>query len=57
MVAAITKAIMTHFAEVKVMQPVLADLDPDEMVEQTLTAPAPLHPAAARVYQELKLIK
>jgi TRAP transporter TAXI family solute receptor len=57
MVAAIAKAIMTHIAELKTMQPVLADLDPDEMVAQTLTAPAPLHPIAAAIYRDLGLIK
>jgi uncharacterized protein len=57
MVAAIVKAIMTHIAQLKTMQPVLADLDADHMVAQTLTAPAPLHPVAAAVYQELGLIK
>jgi uncharacterized protein len=57
MVAAIAKAIMTHIPEVRRMQPVLADLDAEQMVAQTLTAPAPLHPAAAAIYQELGLIK
>ena len=37
MVAAITKAITTHIAELRMMQPVLADLDADEMVAQSLT--------------------
>jgi uncharacterized protein len=57
MVATIAKAIMTHIAELKKMQPVLADLDAARMVAQTLTAPAPLHPVAAEIYQELGLIK
>jgi len=57
MVAAVVKAIMTHIAQLKTMQPVLADLDADHMVAQTLTAPAPLHPVAAAIYQELGLIK
>jgi TRAP transporter TAXI family solute receptor len=57
MVAAIAKAIIAHIAELKMTQPVLADLDAEQMVAQTLTAPAPLHPAAAAVYEELGLIK
>jgi hypothetical protein len=57
MVATIAKAIMRHIAEVRKLQPVLADLDPEQMVAQTLTAPAPLHPVAAAIYQELGLIK
>jgi uncharacterized protein len=57
MVAAVVKAIMTHIAQLKTMQPVLADLDADHLVAQTLTAPAPLHPVAAAVYQEMGLIK
>jgi uncharacterized protein len=57
MVAAIVKAIMTHIDQLKTMQPVLADLDADQMVAQTLTAPAPLHPVAAAIYQEMGLIK
>jgi TRAP transporter TAXI family solute receptor len=57
MVAAIAKAIVTHIAELKRMQPVLADLDPYEMVAQTLTAPAPLNPVAAGIYRDLGLVK
>ena len=57
MVAAIAKAIMTHIPELRMMQPVLADLDAEQTVAQSLTAPAPLHPAAAAVYQELGLIE
>jgi uncharacterized protein len=57
MVAAVVKAIITHIPEVSRLQPVLADLDAGQMVAQTLTAPAPLHPAAAAVYQALGLIK
>jgi TRAP transporter TAXI family solute receptor len=56
-VAAVAKAIMTHIAELKKMHPVLVDLDAERMVARTLTAPAPLHPAAAAVYKELQLIK
>jgi TRAP-type uncharacterized transport system substrate-binding protein len=52
MVAALAKAIMTHVAELKTIHPVLADLDAEQMVAQTLTAPAPLHPAAAAVCKE-----
>jgi TRAP transporter TAXI family solute receptor len=57
MVAAIAKAIVTHIAELKVMHPVLAELEAEQMVAQTLTAPAPLHPVAAAIYQELGLMK
>lgn len=57
MVATITKAIMTHIGEIKTLHPVLADLDADQMVTQSLTAPAPLHPVAAVIYQEMGLIK
>ena len=57
MVATITKAIMTHIGEIKTLHPVLADLDADQMVTQSLTAPAPLHPVAALIYQEMGLIK
>jgi uncharacterized protein len=56
-VAAIAKAIMTHVAEIKMMHPVLAELNAERMVARTLTASAPLHPAAAAVYEELGLIK
>jgi TRAP-type uncharacterized transport system substrate-binding protein len=56
-VAAIAKAIMTHVAELKTMHPALAELDAERMVARTLTAAAPLHPAAAAVYKELGLIK
>ena len=57
MVAAIAQGIITHIAELKTMHPVLARLDAEQMVAQTLKAPAPLHPAAAAVYKELGLIK
>jgi TRAP transporter TAXI family solute receptor len=57
MVAAIAKAIVTHIAELKMEHPALAELDAEQMITQTLTAPAPLHPAAAAVYNELGLIK
>jgi TRAP transporter TAXI family solute receptor len=56
-VAAVAKAIVTHVAELKTMHPVLAGLDAKRMVEQTLKAPAPLHPAAKAVYEELGLLK
>jgi len=56
-VAAIAKAIVTHVAELRTMNPVLAGLDAKRMVEQTLTAPAPLHPAAKAAYEELGLLK
>jgi uncharacterized protein len=57
LVAAIAKAIMTHVAELKMMHPVLAELNAERMVARTLTAAAPLHPAAATVYEGLGLIK
>jgi TRAP transporter TAXI family solute receptor len=57
MVAAIAKAIMTHVVELRAMHPALAQLDAEQMVARTLTAPAPLHPAAAAVYKELGLMK
>jgi TRAP-type uncharacterized transport system substrate-binding protein len=55
MVAAIAKAILTHIAELKMMHPALAELDPEQMVAHSLAAP--LHPAATAVYKELGLIK
>ena len=57
MVAAVTKAIMNHVAELKGMLPVLADLDAEQMIARTLTAPIPLHPAAAAIYEKQGLIK
>jgi TRAP transporter TAXI family solute receptor len=57
LVAAIAKAIMTHIAELRMEHPALGQLDPEQMVAQSLTAPAPLHPAAAAVYKELGLTK
>jgi TRAP transporter TAXI family solute receptor len=57
MVAAIAKAIVTHIAELKMMHPVLAELDAEQMVAQTLTALVPLHPAAAAIYEKQGLIK
>jgi TRAP transporter TAXI family solute receptor len=56
-VAAIAKAIITHVDELKTMHPALAELDAKRMVARTLTAAAPLHPAAAAVYKELGLLK
>jgi TRAP transporter TAXI family solute receptor len=53
-VAAITKAILTHVPELRAAHPVLAGLKAEEMT-QGLTAP--LHPAAAAVYKELGLPK
>jgi len=57
MVAAIAKAIIANVAELKTLHPVLGELDAAQMVARTLKAPAPLHPAAAAVYQELGLMK
>ena len=54
-VAAIARAIMMHIAELRAAQPVLGKLKAEEMVTQGLTAP--LHPAAAKVYKDLGLIK
>lgn len=56
-VAAVAKAIVMHVDELKVMHPALARLDAEQMVARTLTAPAPLHPAAAAAYKELGLMK
>jgi TRAP transporter TAXI family solute receptor len=56
-VAAIAKSIMTHVEELKTMHPALAELNAERMVARTLTAAAPLHPAAAAVYKELGLLK
>jgi TRAP transporter TAXI family solute receptor len=56
-VAAIAKEIMTHVPELRTMHPALAELDSERMVARTLTAAAPLHPAAAAVYKELGLLK
>jgi uncharacterized protein len=54
-VAAITKAILTHIAELRTLHPALAGLKAEEMTTQSLTAP--LHPAAAAVSKELGLLK
>ena len=50
----LTKAIMTNLDKLR-HQPSLAGLNPNDMVEQSLTAP--LHPGAARAYRELGLLK
>lgn len=57
MVEAVVKAIMAHLGDIKILQPVLAGLEPAGMVAKTLTAPAPLHPAAAAVYRQLGFIR
>jgi uncharacterized protein len=54
-VAAIARAIVTHITELRAVHPVLGNLRAEEMVTQGLTAP--LHPAAAKVYKDLGLIK
>jgi uncharacterized protein len=51
-VAAVTKAILTHVPELRSAHPVLSGLTTEEMT-QGLTAPP--HPAAAAVYKELGL--
>ena len=56
-VAAVAKAIMTHVAELRTMHSALAELDEKRMVTRTLTAGAPLHPAAAAVYKQIGLLK
>jgi uncharacterized protein len=53
-VAVVAKAILTHVAELRTLHPALATLKAEEMIEQGLTAP--LHPAAAKVYKELRLL-
>jgi TRAP transporter TAXI family solute receptor len=56
MVATIAKALMVH---VRIKNDAARAGRPrcEQMVAQTLTAPAPLHPAAAAVYEELGLVK
>lgn len=54
-VAAVSRAIMTHMAELRAAHPALSKLKAKEMVTESLTAP--LHPAAASVYEDLGLLK
>jgi TRAP transporter TAXI family solute receptor len=54
-VSAIARAIVTHIAELRAAHPALSNLRAEEMVTQSLTAP--LHPAAAKLYKDLGLIK
>jgi hypothetical protein len=53
-VYALTMAIMQNLDKLR-HQPVLAGLDPQKMVTQSLTAP--LHPGAERAFRELGLLK
>jgi TRAP transporter TAXI family solute receptor len=53
-IAAIAKTILTHVPDLRAQHPALARLMPEKMVQ---AMPAPLHPAAAQVYRELKLLK
>jgi uncharacterized protein len=53
-IAALAKTILTHVSELRTLQPALARLTPEKMVQ---TPPVPLHPAAAQVYKELGLLK
>ncbi|MCL2428551.1 MAG: TAXI family TRAP transporter solute-binding subunit, partial [Alphaproteobacteria bacterium] len=54
-VAAMARTIITHVDELRRLHPTLAQLQPQHMVTQGLTAP--LHPAAEAVYRELGLLK
>ena len=54
-VAVIAKAVLTHVAELRALDPVLARLRAREMINDGLTAP--LHPAAEQVYKELGLLE
>ncbi len=53
-IAAIARTILVHVSELRTLQPALAMLTAEKMVQPL---PAPLHPAAAQVYKELGLIK
>jgi hypothetical protein len=54
MIAAVTKAILTHIADLRSAYPVLAGLKADDMI-RGLTAP--LHPGAAAACNQLGLLK
>ncbi len=54
-VYAVTKAVFDNFDEFKKLHPALADLNPEEMVKNGLSAP--LHDGAARFYREKGWIK
>jgi uncharacterized protein len=51
----LTKAVMENLEKLREEQPTLASLQPEEMVQDSLTAP--LHPGALKAYKELSLIK
>jgi TRAP-type uncharacterized transport system substrate-binding protein len=46
---------MENLEKLREEQPTLASLQPEEMVQDSLTAP--LHPGALKAYKELSLIK
>jgi len=54
-VYAVTKAVFDNLEEFKKLHPALADLNPEEMVKNGLSAP--LHDGAARFYKEKGWIK
>jgi uncharacterized protein len=54
-VAVIAKAVLGNVAELRTLHPALARLKAEDMVSDGLTAP--LHPAAAQVYKELRLLE
>jgi hypothetical protein len=51
----IAKAVLGNVAELRTLHPALARLKAEDMVSDGLTAP--LHPAAAQVYKELRLLE
>jgi TRAP transporter TAXI family solute receptor len=53
-IGAIAKAILTNVSDLRALHPALAELEAETMVQSTW---APLHPAAAQVYKELRLLK
>jgi hypothetical protein len=54
-VYAVTKGVFDNLEEFKKLHPALADLKPEEMVKNGLSAP--LHEGAARFYREKGWIK
>ena len=54
LVYTVAKAVMQNIDDVRDLHPAFGILEPDQMVEAGLSAP--LHPGAARAYQELGLI-
>jgi TRAP transporter TAXI family solute receptor len=54
-VAVVTKAVLDNVLEMRTLHPALERLKAEDMVNDGLTAP--LHPAAAQVYKELRLLE